>query len=234
MLAELWHHLLYTPAYNALMYLYSGPAIQSMGLAVIELTVLLRLAMFPLTYLDERNRAVYERINVDIERIERDYRTDHVLRRERIRELLKEHKVSYWAKAVQLGIQLVVLILLYQVFMGGLRHTGAEELYSWVPMPGNIDTRFLGFDLTAPSIAWPVAVGTLLFLQIYSVQRRQEHLIQKSDIAYLLLFPMFSTVALLLLPMVKSLFVLTSMLFGIGVFWVRRVFWAGRDEEKKA
>ncbi|MEY4723214.1 MAG: hypothetical protein RLZZ324_727 [Candidatus Parcubacteria bacterium] len=229
-----WHDALYTPLLNFLIFLYSGPAFFNLGVAVIELTVLLRIVMLPLTVLDERNRARYERLNLAIEAIERDYKADHVVRKEKIRELLKEHKVSYWAKSLGLVIQLLVLVLLYQVFLAGIRFSGSEALYSWVTIPSFIDTNFLGFDLADRSVLWAGIVGVVLFLQIYAVQRKREYLVGKSDVAYLFLFPIFSTVVLLLLPMVKSVFVLTSMAFSMLVFVIRRTFWAPEKEMAEA
>lgn len=218
-----WHDYLYTPLLNLLFFLYSGPALMSLGLAIVMLTVALRLVLLPLSIVDERNRIRYELLNRRIESIERDFKTDHVKRKERIRELLKEHKVSYWAKVLGLALQAVVLVVLYQVFMGGLRFTESETLYSWVAPPSAIDTQFLGFDLAEHSLLWAGAVGVLLFLQIYAVQKQREHLVTRSDVMYLFLFPIFSVIVLMLLPMVKSLFVLTSMCFSMMVFAVRKL-----------
>lgn len=227
-----WHDFLYTPLLNFLLFLYSGPAFGNLGIAIIELTVLLRLALLPLTVLEEGNRSRYEKLNLRIEAIDRDFKTDHVMRKEKIRELLKEHKVSYWSKMVVLGVQALILVLLYQVFLAGLRFTHSETLYSWVTAPGTVDTHFLGFDLAAHSLLWAGAVGVLLFLQIYAVQKRQEHLVTRSDVMYLFLFPIFSVIVLLMLPMVKSLFVLTSMCFSMAVFFTRQLFFAPSKEEK--
>ena len=54
-----WHDFLYTPLLNFLMFLYSGPAVQDLGVAIIMLTVLLRVLLLPFTLLDERNRYRY-------------------------------------------------------------------------------------------------------------------------------------------------------------------------------
>lgn len=217
-----WHDWLYIPLLNILIWLYQGPAMGSIGTAVIMLTIMLRLALLPLSIIEERNRFRYERLNRKIESIERDFKTDHVKRKERIRELLKEHKVSYWAKVVGLAFQALVLVLLYQVFLAGLRFTSGEALYAWVAAPSYIDTTFLGYDLAVKSLFWSGAVGVLLFLQIYAVQKQREHLVTRSDLMYLFLFPAFCFVALALLPMVKSLFVLTSMLFSMLIYAVRK------------
>jgi membrane protein insertase Oxa1/YidC/SpoIIIJ len=220
----LWHDYLYTPLLNLLIFLYTGPAYGNLGYAVIELTILLRIALLPFTIVDERNHFRYEALNKKIEAIEHDFKTDHVMRAERIRELLKQQKVSYWSKVFVLGTQLLVLVLLYQVFIGGIRFTNNEVLYSWVQAPPTVNTMFFGFDLAKKSLGWASAVGIILFLEIYSEQKKREHLIRRSDVMYLFLFPIFSVVVLLLLPMVKSVFVLTSMFFTMFIVLLRRVF----------
>lgn len=228
-----WHDYLYTPLLNFLIFLYNGPALGNLGLAVIELTVLLRVLLLPLTVLEERSRFQYERLSRRIEEIERDFKTDHIKQKEKIRELLREHKVSYWSKVLVLGIQFVVLVLLYQVFVGGIRFTAHEALYSWVTAPVKVNTDFFGFNLAERSVFWPAAVGVLLFLEIYAVQKQREHLVTRSDVMYLILFPIFSFVVLLLLPMVKSIFVLTSMLFSMFVFGFRKTVYRGAKNPEK-
>ena len=223
-MGQFWHDFLYTPLLNFLFFLYSGPAFGNLGVAVVELTVLLRFALLPFSIVDERNRFRYEKLNKKIEAIERDFKADHVKRAERIRELLKTHKVSYWSKVAVLGIQALVLVLLYQVFVSGIRFTRYEVLYTWVKVPEQVNTVFLGFNLAEKSLLWGSIVAVLLFLQIYTVQKQREHLIRRSDVMYLFLFPIFTLVVLMLLPMVKSLFILTSMLFSMFIFGVRKAF----------
>ena len=219
-----WHDSLYTPLLNFMMFLYSGPAFGNLGIAVIELTVLLRIALLPLSILEERNKYKYEKLNKQVEAIERDFQTDHVLRKDKVRELLRHHKVNYWSKVLVLGIQLLVLILLYQVFIGGIKFTHQEVLYSWVTPPIMVNTMFFGYDISERSFLWAGIVAGFLFANIYISHKRSEHLINKSDIIYLFLFPVFTLLVLWLLPMVKSIFVLTSMLFSILLLLVRKTF----------
>lgn len=221
---ELWHDYLYTPLLNFLMFLYMGPAGGNLGIAIIELTVLLRLILLPMSILDERSRYKFEKLNRKIEAIGRDFKADHVLKKDKIRELLKEQKVSYWSKVVVLGIQLLVLVVLYQVFLGGIRFTRHEMLYAWVTPPIEVNTMFLDYDLASRSFFWPFIVAAVLFLNTYVLQKRREHLVTRSDVMFLLLFPVFTFVVLSILPMVKSLFVLTSLLFSIILFNIRRTF----------
>ena len=69
-MGHFWHDYLYTPLLNFLFFLYSGPAFGNLGVAVIELTVLLRTVLLPLTILEERSRYRFEKLNRRFESIE--------------------------------------------------------------------------------------------------------------------------------------------------------------------
>ena len=105
-------------------------------------TVLLRLDA-------ERIPEIWQNIGEDVvEKIDKDYGNDFVKKQERVRLLLKERRVSPWSRFVVLGVQLLVLVLLYQVFMDGINASEkAHFLYSFVSRPDFINTKFLWFDI---------------------------------------------------------------------------------------
>ncbi len=215
----IWHTWLYAPLLNLLIYLYDSVGMGSLGLAVVALTIAIRLALLPLSILSERGALSFDRLQEKIRDIENESRTDPVHKNERVRELLKKNKVSPWAKVVVLAIQLLVLVLLYQVFMGGInRQLGA--LYPWVERPDTINTAFLGFELGKRSFVWAAGVGLFLFIEIAVSLKRRVH-VERSDMYYLIVFPLFSLCILWYLPMVKSVFILTSLLFSLLLSGIR-------------
>jgi len=226
MLAIFWHDFLYQPLFNFLIWLYNGVAQQNLGWAIVYLTITLRVALLPFTIVDELNKAKNLALYDEITRIGEGYKRDPVLMKEEVRKILKTRKVSPWAKAVVLGIQALVLILLYQVFLRGI--TGdkiAKILYPSIDFPGTINTMFFGFDLGARhDIIGPGIVGLWLLIEIYLSMRRKTGLI-KPDLVFFLLFPIAIFFVLWWLPLVKSLFILTTMVFSaivgrfIGVFF---------------
>ena len=218
-----WNQYLYAPVFNALIWLYNGPADQNLGLAVIFLTLILRLLILPLTVLSERNKHVYGRVEMEIEEIERTYKDDEEKQKERIRELLREHHISPWAKSLALAIQALVFVLLYQVFMGGIRMNRFDVLYSWVEKPDIVFTNFLGTDLGKHSPFWPAVVGIWLYLEIALEQRKRKETVTKPELFYRIAFPLFSFIALYLLPAVKSIFILTSMSFSLIIASMRKM-----------
>ena len=219
MLSNLWTELLYQPLFNALIWIYNNWTEMNLGWAVVYLTVFLRIALLPFTIIDERDKAKNEALVEDLRRVEKGYKNDPVQRKEEVRKILKKRKVRPWAKATVLGVQLLVLVLLYQVFIAGI--TGervARTLYPTVDHPGVIRTEFYGFDLGARhDWAWAGIVALWLMAEVYIGLRKRKTEFTKTDLTYFLLFPAAVFFALWWLPMVKSLFILTSMLFSVIV-----------------
>jgi membrane protein insertase Oxa1/YidC/SpoIIIJ len=220
MIVSFWHGYLYTPVLNFLFWLYSGPAFGSMGWAIVELTIMLRLVLLPFTVLEERSSWRFELMQEKLEAVARDFKNDTVRRKEKVRELLAEHRVNYWSKSVALVIQGLMLVLLYQVFIGGIRFTAQDSLYSWVTTPATVNTQFFWWDISSHNLGWAAAVGVFMFVNIYMASR-ESHSVTRSDLLYLFGFPIFTAALLAMLPMVKSLFIMTSMIFGRIVHYIR-------------
>lgn len=217
----IWHNYLYLPLLNTLIYLYNGIAGGSMAGAVIILTLLLRVAMLPLNIMAERSKALYAKIEDHIEKISEQFKNDPVERRNRIRALLKKNHVNYWAKSFMLSIQGLVLILLYQVFIGGFNAPKLRELYSGILRPDYINTHFFSFDIALRNWWWAAAVGLVLFLEIRLSNSKKENSATASDAMYSVGFPLLTVLVLGVLPMVKSLFILTSMAFSFMISFLR-------------
>jgi len=230
----IWNDLLYQPVFNVLIWLYNNTAHQNLGWAVVYLTVFLRILLLPLTVIGERNKVRDEQVQEYIKKIEKEFRNDPTLQKEEIRKLVKRNKINPWAKVLALGIQLLVLILLYQVFLQGI--TGEKllrTLYEWVDFPGSINIFFYGFNIGARhDIVWPGFVAIVLLAEIYIDFKRHKENVTKSDLAYFILFPAFSFYILWLLPMVKSIFILTSMFFGMFIGLIIRALFKPHKKQE--
>jgi len=226
MILEFWQTFLYQPLFNVLIWIYANLTDQNLGWAIVYLTILLRLVLLPLTIKSERNKSKNTLVAKEIVRLDKDFAKDHVLKKEEIRKVLKKHKISPWSKAVVLGIQGLVLVLLYQVFLRGI--TGkkiVEILYPAIEFPGQINTYFYGTALGDPyNIYWSGVVMAVLMIEIYFDFRKRKSGLAKSDLTYFFLFPGFVFLFLYILPMVKALFILTSILVSIVIHNISKVF----------
>lgn len=222
----IWNDFLYTPLFNLLIWIYNGWAGESLGWAIVYLTVILRTVLLPFSLINEYNKLKNEALYMEIKEIEKVYQNDEIIRKQEIRKAMKKRRVQPWAKVVVLGIQAVVLVLLYQVFIDGL--TGEKimhVLYPSVQWPGVMNTYFYGFDLGAThDLFWSGAVGLFLLGSIYRNFRRFKGGVEKRDLTYFILFPFSVFLVLWILPMVKALFIFTSLLFSAIVGNIARLF----------
>jgi YidC/Oxa1 family membrane protein insertase len=222
MFGTIWHDFLYTPLLNFLIFLYNTAAFGNLGLAIVYLTTLFRIVLLPFTVVSERSKILYEKLGEKIKKIEHDFKNDPIQRNEMIRKTMREHRVSPWAKVVVLGVQALILVLLYQVFVGGINGK-LGDLYYWVAHPDFINTNFLGFDLgETRNFFWSGLVGAVLFLEIYFNSRGRPTGLTRSEVAYMIFFPAACFLALWILPMAKSIFILTSLIFSFFIILIRQ------------
>lgn len=214
MFSLIWTNYLFQPLVNALIWTYNGQQTHNLGWAVIWLTVGLRVALLPLTIVSERNAIRQVKAEEEALAAAKSFRHDQVAQQEVIRKIMRKNRISPWAKVLALLIQLLVLILLYQVFVTGI--TGeklAKVLYPSIDFPGKINTNFYGFEIgNVHDYVWAGICAIYLVISIMVENRFQKHW-QNSQVVFLILFPLFTFGALWFLPMVKSLFILTSMVF---------------------
>ncbi len=214
MFASFWFTYLYQPLFNALVWIYSNIANQNLGWAVIWLTIFLRIILLPLTLISERNGRRHKAAVAEANQAIAAFKGDPIAQKEHARSIMRRHSISPWAKVVMLLIQVLVLILLYQVFIRGINGDKVPKiLYSWVEYPGKINTVFYGFQIgKVHDNLWAAIAAFYLFISIV-IESRTRPTWDRSELLYVIAFPLFTFFALWYLPMVKSLFILTTMLF---------------------
>ena len=139
----IWNDFLYKPLFNALIWLYNNWAHQNLGWAVVYLTIGLRLLLLPTAIIGEKSRIKNAGVTDEMERIEKEFHNDPILKKEELRKIVKKRKIKPWTSVVNMGVQLLVLVLLYQVFIRGI--TGErilKVLYDWIDFPGSINSLF--------------------------------------------------------------------------------------------
>jgi membrane protein insertase Oxa1/YidC/SpoIIIJ len=212
-LIQIWNTYLFEPVFNVLVWLYANVAQQNFALAVIYLTIGLRIILLPLTIISERGKEKREKLEKEVLSIEKDPHIEPMKKKEVIRGLMKKYKVSPWAKMVSMVALGLLFLLLYQIFVGGLEPQKVKHLYDWNFHPDYINTIFLGFDVSQKYWYWALMPALLLFGEIWYEQKRYPRLITPSDLMYRYLFPFAVFVLLSQLPTVKSIFILTTLLF---------------------
>jgi YidC/Oxa1 family membrane protein insertase len=112
--------------------------IPSYGLAIILLTVAVRLVMLPLTIKQTRSMQEMQKLQPEVKRLQAKYKGgDRQKMNEEMMKLYKEHKVNPLGGCLPLLLQLPIFLALYRVFAG----CGAHNVK--VCPTGSVGTKYL-------------------------------------------------------------------------------------------
>jgi YidC/Oxa1 family membrane protein insertase len=88
------------------------------GLAIIGLTVIVRLILFPLTWRQYKSAQQMQVIQPQIKELQKKYKSDRAKLQEETMKLYSEHRVNPFASCLPLLLQLPVFIALYAAIKG--------------------------------------------------------------------------------------------------------------------
>jgi YidC/Oxa1 family membrane protein insertase len=162
---HIWNEYLYRPLYNLLIALTSVVPGADIGLAIILLTILVKLILYPFTKRSIESQLVQKELEPELARIRKEF-TDKKVQAEKTMELYKEKQASPFSGCLPLLVQFPIIIALYYVFYRGLS-TNPEILYTFIPAPAALNTNFLGLiNLASPNIILAVLAGVSQFVQM--------------------------------------------------------------------
>lgn len=165
MIVEIFNQGLYRPLFNLLVFFYNIIPGHDFGVAIILITLLTRLILFPLSRKGIKSRKALEQVQPKIKEIQKKYKN----KEEQARQMMsfyKEHKVNPASGCLPLLIQLPILIALYRAFIGVINPESLGLLYPFIRNPGTISTSFLGIiNLAVPSVFLAIIAGVFQFIQ---------------------------------------------------------------------
>jgi YidC/Oxa1 family membrane protein insertase len=218
---QIFNVIFYQPLFNLLIlfYLFS----KDFGLAIIFLTLLIRILFYPLTTKSIKSQKTLESFQEKIKEIQERYRDDREKQAMEMMELYRKEKINPFSSFLPLLIQFPILIALYQVFRKGLITEEMVNLYPFVPQPGQISPFFFNsLDLTKPYLLLAILAGIFQFFQtrmtmpkakkIKTQLEQFSNLVQKQTLYFL---PIFTVLLLWKLPAAISLYWLTATIFSI-------------------
>lgn len=162
---QFFHTILYQPILNLLVFFYNIIPGHDIGLAIIAITIIIKLILYPLSLQSLRSQKALQEIQPKLEALKKKYAQSKEKMARAMMELYKENKVNPMSSCLPLIIQLPILIAVFQVFRTGLT---AEhlELYSFIHNPGMLNpVCFSILNLAKPSIPLAVITGILQYFQ---------------------------------------------------------------------
>ena len=166
MILGIFKAIFYEPLYNALVFLAANIPGEDLGLAIILLTIAVRLVLYPLYHQSLKTQQKIKLVQPEIDKIKEEFKENKEEQTKRILKLYRDNAINPFLTFLVLLIQLPIILSLFYVFRGSLT-IDPNLLYSFISAPESIQHLFLGlFDVAARS--WPMAVlvGVTQFLQM--------------------------------------------------------------------
>jgi len=165
MISYLFNEIFYRPLLNGLIFLYNTVPGHDLGIAIIILTILIRLVLWPLTNKSIKNQKVLTKIQPQIEEIKKKFKNNKEAQAKALMGLYSENKINPLAGFLPLIIQIPIIFALWRVFLNSL-NLDLNSLYSFIPAPTHVQSIFLGLvDLSHKSVVLAVLAGVLQYFQ---------------------------------------------------------------------
>lgn len=237
---ELFYTYLYEPLFNALIYIYNVVPYHDIGLAIIIITILIKIILFWPSLSALRSQKALQDTQPALEAIKKKYKGDKEEMGKQLMKFYKDNKVNPFSSCLPLLIQLPILITLYRVFFTGLAvdaETGIlaadqlEHLYGFlrdIYTTTPLNTMFLGFVDMAKShnIYLAVLAGLAQFFQTKTLQAKKpavktkgskdEGMAAMMNKQMLYFMPIITVVFGYQFPAGVTLYWLTNTLFSLG------------------
>src|SRR3954454_14483016 len=177
----------------------------SWGASIIGLTIVVRLAILPLTFKQVRSMQALQRLQPEMKKIQQRYKDDKQRQQQAMMEFYKEHEVNPLASCLPLILQFPFFIGLYQT----LRSSGFQDEV------GNAGQFLFIKDITAPATGAVLVVLIVVYVatQLASSYVSSINIQDKNQKRLLFLFPF------LFVPVV------INFEAGLLIYWITTNSW---------
>ncbi len=163
---QIFHLVFYQPILNLLVFLYNIIPGHDIGLAIIAMTVIIKLILLPLSKQSIKSQKSLQTLQPKIDELKKKYANNKEELGRAMMQLYKQEKVNPFSSCLPLLIQLPFLWAVFIVFRDGLNNQALSNIYSFISNPGVIHPISLGLvDLSKPNIVLAVLAGAAQFWQ---------------------------------------------------------------------
>lgn len=162
-----WEQLIEGITY-VLKYLYEFTG--NFGIAIILLTIGMRILLFPLTYKQTKSMIAMQRLMPQMKEIQKKYKDDREKQGQEMMALYKEHKVSPFSSCLPMLLQLPIMFAVFEVLRNLSFTIKSSTLLIDVPKvirilaPGGYDYTSKTLAKNVPQIVQTVAPGNQMFM----------------------------------------------------------------------
>jgi YidC/Oxa1 family membrane protein insertase len=167
-----WFYFITKPLFWAIDYSYK--LFGNFGIAILVVTVLIKLLFFPLANKSYASMAKMKAVQPQMKELQERYKDDRMKMQQELMELYKREKINPLAGCWPVLIQIPVFFALYKVLFVTIEMRHAP-FFGWIqdlsaPDPTSIFNLFGLLPFAVPSFlmigAWPIIMGITMFIQM--------------------------------------------------------------------
>jgi len=221
----IFHLFFYDPLYNALIFILSVLPHANVGVAVIILTIVVRLILFPLSKGAVQTQMKLKEVEPQVKALREKYKDNKEKQAQELISLYRENKINPFASFLFLLIQLPIIFALYFIFFkGGLPSVDMSLLYSFVTAPQSVDMHLFWFDISKPQFIFGILAAGTQFLQAQisipphvpaEKQSFQDDLARSMNVQIRYVLPVFVLIFSLTISGAVTLYWITGNIFTI-------------------
>lgn len=225
----IYTEVLFRPLFNLLVGITNVLPTHSVGLAIILVTLVVRLILLPPSLHQvkqtQRNQEKMKTVQGKLEALKTTHKDNKGKQAEETMRIYKEAGINPAAGCLPLLVQLPILLALYRVFLTGMGAETVHYLYSFIGHPDQLQTVFLGISLTAPSLLLGVVAGVAQFILMRfatptppaapGANEDTAQMMQSMQKNMMYFFPVMTVFIALRLPAALALYWVSSTIFAI-------------------
>jgi YidC/Oxa1 family membrane protein insertase len=211
--------IIYQPILNLTIFLYATIGFGDLGVAIVAMTLLVRVALLPLSMRMARSQKAMAELTPHIEKIKEQFKGNTTAQSEAVMKLYKERGVNPLMGCLPLLLQLPILIGVYRVFLNIFKPETLGLLYGFIPHPEAINHFLFGvLDISKGNPILAILAGVAQFLQAKSMASQQQASGQAATMSRQMtyLLPVMIVVIGWNLPAGLALYWITTSLWSVG------------------
>ncbi|TSC52766.1 MAG: preprotein translocase subunit YidC [Parcubacteria group bacterium LiPW_41] len=209
-MAGLFNSYIYEPLLSVLLFIYKSVAFSDLGVAIILLTVLIRVVLFPLFYKGAKDQAIMQKLQPHIKKLQTDHKDDKERQAKELLELYKKYSFNPFFGIFSVLIQLPIFFALFKLFGRELGNIGLASTM----MFGLIDLGGKGIILPIVAAGLQYIQGKLSLPKTVTTEKENTFASMAKTMVYV--GPILTVLIFSNLPSALSIYWIVSSVFAIG------------------
>ena len=166
--------LFYQPVLNLLVYIYNIVPGHDIGMAIIVLTIVIKVVLWPLSGKALKSQKALQSLQPKIEDLKAQYKDDKEGMSRAMMALYKTEKINPFSSCLPLLIQLPFFWAVFKVFRNELTNEHLNLVYSFIHNPGALSSVAFGIvNLSEPNMILAILAGVAQFAQAKMMPKQQ-------------------------------------------------------------